>query len=168
MSPLRLPPLLPLFFFPRACAQEPKLGRITHHHQAGWGWGGGFVKEMSPLDLTGRSSQRNCQRRTVLSLDGKLFGQWPRRHQGRGPQSPPGRLQGWRSRQRGAGCCGSLGRGRRGGWLRAPGLQLPSRPGCPAVPLRQDRNLGDDDGGHRDGGGSGSRSLAHSLLPGCP
>lgn len=28
-----------LSFFPRACAQEPKLARITPHHQAGWDLG---------------------------------------------------------------------------------------------------------------------------------
>ena len=68
------------------------------------------MKEMCPLDLTGRSSQRNCQRRTVLSLDGKLFGQWPRPHQGRGPRVPTWTPAGLKVTAAGAGCCGSLAR----------------------------------------------------------
>lgn len=135
--------------------------------QAGWGWGGGFVKEMPSLDLTGRSLQRNSQRRTVLSLDQKLFGQWPRQHRGPGgPESPPGCLQGSRLQQWVPAAVAFWAQGRRGGWLGAQGLHLPSRPRCPAIPLRQDQNLsGDDDRPPRWQQQWLQKSRTQSLLP---
>ena len=71
MSPLRLPPLLPLFFFPRACAQEPKLGRITHHHQAGWGWGSFSASGNRVLQLRG-SRDIDCQLGSEGRISSKL------------------------------------------------------------------------------------------------
>ena len=125
------------------------------------------MKEMPSLDLTGRSLQRNSQRRTVLSLDQKLFGQWPRQHRGPGgPESPPGCLQGSRLQQWVPAAVAFWAQGRRGGWLGAQGLQLPSRPRCPAIPLRQDQNLsGDDDRPPRWQQQWLQKSRTQSLLP---
>ena len=56
----------PLSFFPRACAQEPKLARITHHHQAGWDLGSFSASGNRGLRLKG-SRDVDCQ----LGLEGR-------------------------------------------------------------------------------------------------
>ena len=53
-------PTAPLSFIPKACAQEPKLGRITHHHQAAWDLGRFSASGIKGLQLRG-SRGIDCQ-----------------------------------------------------------------------------------------------------------